>query len=442
MAHEFFMDYLDCEQKDIYIYESRYNSTDAFYYASSLASFISQKYIDRYDLAYELYEQYLDILDASIFSNIWKSEMFKRLGFSYSGTMDKEKGTLQDYVTEGCVYLEDEKGFRFVLFIPSKYTANANFKLEFAFKIVVNSRKPDYKNVILGFINGLRKYVNNHCNTKSNYRDHHGDIKTINPAYWRDLIINDDNKELIQSYIDRFFNKVPLFREYNIQANSTILITGRKGSGKQMLIQILCTELDIPVFRVEARYIQDGMNLFATNKLQGIIDIYNRAYELSPSIVFIEDNDISDNKLENEVLKHITIIDILPEIKRMKSNDGILTFISTDDPSLPDKIMEAKEPLIDLTIELSYPTAAQIKAILTEKLSDKICGPDQPMIDSITRTMNGMSAEAVYDFTNRIIKRMILAGLTQIDCKTIENELVDFMFRCQESVKTSDGHGT
>jgi AAA+ superfamily predicted ATPase len=150
-----------------------------------------------------------------------------------------------------------------------------------------------------------------------------------------------------------------------------------------MLIQILCTELDIPVFRVEARYIQDGMNLFATNKLQGIIDIYNRAYELSPSIVFIEDNDISDNKLENEVLKHITIIDILPEIKRMKSNDGILTFISTDDPSLPDKIMEAKEPLIDLTIELSYPTAAQIKAILTEKLSDKICGPDQPMIDSI-----------------------------------------------------------
>jgi hypothetical protein len=128
------MDYLDCEQKDIYIYESRYNSTDAFYYASSLASFISQKYIDRYDLAYELYEQYLDILDASIFSNIWKSEMFKRLGFSYSGTMDKEKGTLQDYVTEGCVYLEDEKGsvssYLFHLNIRPMPTSNWNSPLK------------------------------------------------------------------------------------------------------------------------------------------------------------------------------------------------------------------------------------------------------------------------------------------------------------------------
>ena len=87
-----------------------------------------------------------------------------------------------------------------------------------------------------------------------------------------------------------------VYQELKVEPARGVLFCGSPGTGKTYLANALCEELDIPSFKIAAPEIVSGMSGESEQKLR---DVFRKAAESAPSLLFIDEIDAITPKRSN-----------------------------------------------------------------------------------------------------------------------------------------------
>ena len=127
-----------------------------------------------------------------------------------------------------------------------------------------------------------------------------------------------------------------LEQRFNQGGFSMTVIFGRRRIGKTMLVKALANELEVPLHLIKATsligdHVGDGASK--------IHDLFKKASENSPSIIFIDEIDAvalhrSFQSLRGDVSEIVN--SLLTEMDGINPNDGVVTIAATNNPSSID----------------------------------------------------------------------------------------------------------
>ena len=148
-------------------------------------------------------------------------------------------------------------------------------------------------------------------------------------------------------------------------APKNILFYGLPGTGKTMLVKALANELEVPLYLIKATsligdHVGDGASK--------IHDLFKKASENSPSIIFIDEIDAvalhrSFQSLRGDVSEIVN--SLLTEMDGIIENDSVITIGATNNPTSLDFAIRSR---FEEEIEFKLPDDEERLAILENNL--------------------------------------------------------------------------
>jgi len=164
--------------------------------------------------------------------------------------------------------------------------------------------------------------------------------REIGKVTWDDLVLPKAMLESLRSAIDGFANNRAAYRKLGFAWRRGILLVGPPGTGKTMVCKAAAAALPSFPFL----YVRD---LSERNQKDAIREIFNRARELAPCILAIEDLD--------GLVNHGNRTAFLNEMDGFTNNDGILVIASTNYPEKIDEALLRRPSRFDQVIHLGPP---------------------------------------------------------------------------------------
>ena len=180
-------------------------------------------------------------------------------------------------------------------------------------------------------------------------------------------------------------------------APKNILFYGLPGTGKTMLVKALANELEVPLHLIKATsligdHVGDGASK--------IHDLFKKASEKSPSIIFIDEIDAvalhrSFQSLRGDVSEIVN--SLLTEMDGISENKSVITIGATNNPSSLDYAVRSR---FEEEIEFSLPNEEERREILENNLKTMPLEYDMD-INRIVKMTKGMSGR---DLKEKILK--------------------------------------
>jgi cell division protease FtsH len=149
------------------------------------------------------------------------------------------------------------------------------------------------------------------------------------------------------------------------RASKGILLIGPPGTGKTLLARITAGEANAPIFSFSALELYDVIpGVGATS----IYEIFDSAQRNSPAVIFIDNVDAIARRRSDSpdplALDHeLALGALLISLDNWSENDAVIIFGATNRPDLLDEAL-FRAGRFDTIVELGYPEANQIEAIL------------------------------------------------------------------------------
>jgi AAA family ATPase len=204
-------------------------------------------------------------------------------------------------------------------------------------------------------------------------------------------------------------------------APKNALFYGPPGTGKTMTAKALANEAKVPFLSIKStkligEHVGDGA--------RRIHELYDRARELSPCIVFLDEFDSialdrSYQELRGDVSEIVNAL--LTELDGIQRNDGICTIAATNRADMLDSSIKSR---FEEEIEFTLPTYEERLEILRKNLSDFPLGV-KASLDTVARNTEGFSGR---DIVERVIKsalhRAIADGKDAIETEDLMSAVV------------------
>ena len=215
-------------------------------------------------------------------------------------------------------------------------------------------------------------------------------------------------------------------------APKNILFYGLPGTGKTMLVKALANELEVPLYLIKATsligdHVGDGASK--------IHDLFKKASENSPSIIFIDEIDAvalhrSFQSLRGDVSEIVN--SLLTEMDGISENESVITIGATNNPSSLDYAVRSR---FEEEIEFKLPNDEERLAILENNL--KTIPLDYNLdLNKLVRLTKGLSGR---DIKEKILKTALHNTIAN-DCDTINMENIDYAIELTK-IKNSDIKG-
>ena len=231
-----------------------------------------------------------------------------------------------------------------------------------------------------------------------------------------DIIGQDNAKNKVKVLIKYLENP----EKFGNWAPKNILFYGLPGTGKTMLVKALANELDVPLHLIKATtligdHVGDGASK--------IHDLFKKASEKSPSIIFIDEIDAialhrSFQSLRGDVSEIVN--SLLTEMDGINENKSVITIGATNNPTSIDYAVRSR---FEEEIEFILPDDGQRKEILEKNLKTIPLEYDLD-IDKIVKMTKGMSGR---DLKEKILKTSLHNAIANdqeiITMKNIEYSL-------------------
>jgi len=153
-----------------------------------------------------------------------------------------------------------------------------------------------------------------------------------------DVIGLDDAKKAIVEAVQIPLMHPDLIKKYDIKPINGLLLFGPPGTGKTMLMKAVSNEMKgVTILQISGT---DIANESTDNALSDIKEIFNRARENIPSIIFIDEIDGILPKREGASEKGVMLTSsVLQEIDGMKEFSGVVIIAATNRPDSLDPAM-------------------------------------------------------------------------------------------------------
>lgn len=159
---------------------------------------------------------------------------------------------------------------------------------------------------------------------------------TIPNTKWNDVGGLDDTKQQLKEMIEWPMKHKEIFEKVGIQAPKGVLLYGPPGTGKTLLAKAVATETNANFISIKGPEIY---NKWVGESEKKIRDIFKKARQLAPSIVFIDEVDSitsSRSGLETNDSKNNVIAQLLTEIDGISNLKDIVIIGATNRPDLID----------------------------------------------------------------------------------------------------------
>ena len=215
-------------------------------------------------------------------------------------------------------------------------------------------------------------------------------------------------------------------------APKNILFYGLPGTGKTMLVKALANELEVPLYLIKATsligdHVGDGASK--------IHDLFKKASENSPSIIFIDEMDAvalhrSFQSLRGDVSEIVN--SLLTEMDGISDNESVITIGATNNPTSLDFAVRSR---FEEEIEFKLPNDDERLAILENNLKTMPLDYDIDL-EKVVRITKGLSGR---DLKEKILKTALHNAIAN-DCEIITMENIDYAIK-NSKIKNSDVKG-
>ena len=242
-------------------------------------------------------------------------------------------------------------------------------------------------------------------------------------------IIGQDNAKNKIKVIAKYLENPESFGPW---APKNILFYGLPGTGKTMLVKALANELEVPLYLIKATsLIGDHVGDSASK----IHDLFKKASENSPSIIFIDEIDAialhrSFQSLRGDVSEIVN--SLLTEMDGISENESVITIGATNNQTTLDYAVRSR---FEEEIEFKLPNDDERLAILENNLETMPLEYelDLPKIVKLTKGLSGR------DLKEKILKTALHNAIAN-DSEIITMEHIDYAINTSK-VKNNDVKG-
>lgn len=215
-------------------------------------------------------------------------------------------------------------------------------------------------------------------------------------------------------------------------APKNILFYGLPGTGKTMLVKALANELEVPLYLIKATsligdHVGDGASK--------IHDLFKKASENSPSIIFIDEMDAialhrSFQTLRGDVSEIVN--SLLTEMDGISENESVITIGATNNPTSLDFAVRSR---FEEEIEFNLPDDEERLTILENNLKTMPLDYDIDL-EKVVKITKGLSGR---DLKEKILKTALHNAIAN-DYEVVTMENIDYAIK-NSKIKNTDVKG-
>ena len=242
-------------------------------------------------------------------------------------------------------------------------------------------------------------------------------------------IVGQENAKSKVKVITRYLENPESFGPW---APKNILFYGLPGTGKTMLVKALSNELEVPLYLVKATSLIGEHVGDASSKIH---DLFKKASENAPSIIFIDEIDAialhrSFQSLRGDVSEIVN--SLLTEMDGIEENKSVITIGATNNQSSLDLAVRSR---FEEEIEFKLPNEHERMEILENNLKTMPLGHDLDL-EKIVKMTKGLSGR---DIKEKILKTSLHNAISQ-DSDIITMENIEYALNSFK-IKNSDVKG-
>ena len=242
-------------------------------------------------------------------------------------------------------------------------------------------------------------------------------------------IVGQENAKSKVKVITRYLENPESFGPW---APKNILFYGLPGTGKTMLVKALSNELEVPLYLVKATSLIGEHVGDASSKIH---DLFKKASENAPSIIFIDEIDAialhrSFQSLRGDVSEIVN--SLLTEMDGIEENKSVITIGATNNQSSLDLAVRSR---FEEEIEFKLPNEDERLEILENNLKTMPLAHDLDL-EKIVKMTKGLSGR---DIKEKILKTSLHNAISQ-DSDIITMENIEYALNSFK-IKNSDVKG-
>ena len=215
-------------------------------------------------------------------------------------------------------------------------------------------------------------------------------------------------------------------------APKNILFYGLPGTGKTMLVKALANELEVPLYLIKATSL---IGEHVGDSASKVHDLFKKASENSPSIIFIDEIDAialhrSFQSLRGDVSEIVN--SLLTEMDGIIENKSVITIAATNNPTSLDYAVRSR---FEEEIEFKLPSDDERLRILENNLQTIPLDHDLDL-EKIVKLTKGLSGR---DIKEKILKTSLHNAIAN-DSDTVTMENIDYAIKSSK-IKNKDVKG-
>lgn len=255
------------------------------------------------------------------------------------------------------------------------------------------------------------KLITDDLNVKKN------DVRVKSNIFLQDIVGQKNAKSKVK-VIKKYLENPKKFGQW---APKNILFYGLPGTGKTMLVKALANELDVPLHLIKSTsligdHVGDGASK--------IHELFKKASENSPSIIFIDEMDAialdrSFQSLRGDVSEIVN--SLLTEMDGISENESVITIGATNNPTSLDFAVRSR---FEEEIEFKLPDDNERLEILENNLKTMPIDNDLDL-NKIVKLTKGLSGR---DLKEKILKTALHNAIAN-DSEIITMQNIDYALK-------------
>jgi AAA family ATPase len=218
--------------------------------------------------------------------------------------------------------------------------------------------------------------------------------KMMSDVCFNDVVGQESARRKVK-IVERFMAEPETFGKW---APKNILFYGVSGTGKTMMAKALSKETDVPLLPIKATAL---IGEFVGEGARQIHSLYERAKEISPCIIFIDELDaIALDRRYQDLRGDVSEVvnALLTEMDGLHSKKGVCTIAATNKIEFLDSSIRSR---FEEEIEFKLPTQEERRLILAKNVVTLPIALDDVDLDEISRLTEPFSGR---DLVEKVLK--------------------------------------